>query len=79
MPVAAPLSSSGSGPANNQQHGIDYYRSTVEDDLSIMEEKRIRNYEEKQRKKEQKKFNKIFGQWNPQAPHKPERYSNLRA
>jgi splicing factor 45 len=79
MPVAAPLSSSGPGPANTQQHGIDYYRSTVEDDLSIMEEKRIRNYEEKQRKKEQKKFNKMFGQWNPQAPHKPERYSNLRA
>ncbi|KAG9190753.1 hypothetical protein G6011_08841 [Alternaria panax] len=79
MPAAAPLSSSASGPANSQQHGIDYYRSTVEDDLSIMEEKRMRNYEEKQRKKEQKKFNKMFGQWNPQAPHKPERYSNLRA
>lgn len=79
MPVAVPLSSSASGAANTQKHGIDYYRSTAEDDASILEERRIRNYEEKQKKKEQKKFNKLFGQWNPQAPHKPDRYSNLRA
>ena len=81
MPALAPVSSSGPGPAaaNPQQHGIDYYRSTADDDAAILEERRMRNYEEKQRKKEQKKFNKMFGQWNPQAPHKPERYSNLRA
>lgn len=62
-----------------QQHGIDWYRSTADDDAAILEERRQRQYEERQRKKEQKKFNKLFGQWNPQAPHKPERYSNLRA
>jgi splicing factor 45 len=79
MPTTAPLSSSGSGQANNQQHGIDYYRSTAEDDASVLEERRMRNYQDKQRKKEQKKFNKMFGQWNPYAPYKPERYTNLRA
>lgn len=80
MPTLLPVSASGSGPATHtQQHGIDYYRSTADDDAAILEERRMRNYEEKQRKKEQKKFNKMFGQWNPQAPHKPERYSNLRA
>lgn len=36
-------------------------------------------YEEKQRKKDKKKFEKQFGHWNPHAPHKPERYSNLKA
>ncbi|RAR11621.1 g-patch dna repair protein [Stemphylium lycopersici] len=80
MPPVGPVSS-GPGPATSstQQHGIDYYRSTADDDAAIIEERRMRNYEEKQRKKEQKKFNRMFGQWNPQAPHKPERYSNLRA
>lgn len=76
-------SSSSSDPAPAaapaEKHGIDWYRSTADDDAAIMEERRQRNWEEKQRKKEQKKFNRLFGQWNPQAPHKPDRYSNLRA
>jgi splicing factor 45 len=62
-----------------QQHGIDYYRSTVDDDAAILEERRQRQYEERQRKKDMKKFHKQFGYWNPLAPHKPERYSNLKA
>ncbi|KAL6707143.1 hypothetical protein ACN47E_004690 [Coniothyrium glycines] len=80
MPVVSstPIAAAPSTAAT-QQHGIDWYRSTADDDAAIIEERRQRNYEEKQRKKEQRKFNKLFGQWNPQAPHKPERYSNLRA
>ncbi len=62
-----------------QQHGIDWYRSTADDDAAIMEERRQRNWEEKQRKKELRKFSKKFGQWNPQAPFKPDRPTNLRA
>jgi splicing factor 45 len=65
--------------ATTQQHGIDYYRSTVDDDAAILEERRQRQYEERQRKKEQKKFEKQYGHWNPQAPHNPQRYSNLKA
>lgn len=80
MPV---VSATSTGPAAAtapaQQHGIDWYRSTADDDAAIIEERRQRNWEDKQRKKEQKKFTKLFGQWNPQAPHKPERFSNLRA
>ncbi|KAE8835112.1 hypothetical protein PTNB85_06445 [Pyrenophora teres f. teres] len=81
MPAARPLSSSGAGPAttNTQQHGIEYYLSTADDDAAIIEERRQRNYEEKQRKKEQKKFTRQYGQWNPQAPHKPNTPSNLAA
>jgi len=80
MPAVIPVST-GQAPATSaaQQHGIDWYRSTADDDAAIIEERRQRNWEDKQKKKEQKKFNKMFGQWNPQAPHKPERYSNLRA
>lgn len=80
MPVAVPVSTT-QAPATSaaQQHGIDWYRSTADDDAAIIEERRQRNWEDKQKKKEQKKFNKMFGQWNPQAPHKPDRYSNLRA
>lgn len=80
MPV---VSSSSSDPAPataaTQQHGIDWYRSTADDDAAIIEERRQRQWEDKQKKKEMKKFQKQFGYWNPQAPHKPERYSNLKA
>ncbi|KAF2833629.1 hypothetical protein CC86DRAFT_365475 [Ophiobolus disseminans] len=65
--------------ATTQQHGIDYYRSTADDDAAILDERRQRQYDERQRKKDMKKFHKQFGYWNPQAPHKPERYSNLKA
>lgn len=72
-PGAAPVT------ATSQQHGIDYYRSTVDDDAAILEDRRVRQYEERQRKKDMKRFNKQFGYWNPMAPHKPERHSNLKA
>jgi splicing factor 45 len=79
MPTAAPLSSSGPGPANPQQHGIDYYRSTAEDDAAVLEDRRMRSYEEKQRKKEQKKFVKAHGPWDPLRAYKPDKPSNLGA
>lgn len=81
MPIVSsnPAPSAAPTPAAAEKHGIDWYRSTADDDAAILEERRQRNWEEKQRKKEQKKFNKLFGQWNPQAPHNPSRYSNLRA
>ena len=71
-PVTAPASKA-------EQHGIDWYRSTADDDAAILEERRQRQYEEAQRKKQMKKFQKQFGYWNPTAPHKPERWSNLKA
>jgi splicing factor 45 len=80
MPAAVPTSADAAPPAPPaQQHGIDWYRSTADDDAAIMEERRQRNWEESQRKKAMKKFQKQFGYWNPQAPHKPERWSNLKA
>ena len=81
MPTTRPQSSSSAGPSttSTQQHGIEYYLSTADDDAAIIEERRQRNYEEKQRKKEQKKFTRQYGQWNPQAPHKPNTPSNLAA
>lgn len=82
MPVVSSSSSSDPAPApasTTQQHGIDWYRSTADDDAAILEERRQRQYEEAQRKKQMKKFQKQFGYWNPTAPHKPERWSNLKA
>ncbi|KAF1834970.1 hypothetical protein BDW02DRAFT_568505 [Decorospora gaudefroyi] len=76
---AARSGSSGAATAGTQQHGIDYYRSTADDDAAIIEDRRQRDYDNKQKKKEKKRFTKLFGHWNPQAPHKPDRYSNLRA
>jgi splicing factor 45 len=79
MPLVSASASTVATPAATQQHGIDYYRSTIDDDAAILEESRQRQYDERQRKKDMKRFNKQFGYWNPMAPHKPERYSNLRA
>lgn len=84
MPVVSSSTSNSSDPApapasKAEQHGIDWYRSTADDDAAILEERRQRQYEEAQRKKQMKKFQKQFGYWNPNAPHKPERWSNLKA
>jgi splicing factor 45 len=84
MPVVSSSASHSSDPATApaskaEQHGIDWYRSTADDDAAILEERRQRQYEEAQRKKQMKKFQKQFGYWNPTAPHKPERWSNLKA
>lgn len=79
MPVVSVTAQDASRVANPQQHGIEYYRSTADDDASFLEERRQRQYDERQRKKEQKKFQKQHGYWNPTAPLKPERYSNLKA
>jgi splicing factor 45 len=86
MPVvsssASTTASSDPAPApvsRTEQHDIDWYRSTADDDAAILEERRQRQYEETQRKKQMKKFQKQFGYWNPTAPHKPERWSNLKA
>lgn len=77
--VSAGVTEQAPAASTAQQHGIDYYRSTVDDDAAILEERRQRQYDERQRKKDMKKFHKQFGYWNPMAPHKPERYSNLKA
>ncbi|KAH8730224.1 hypothetical protein GQ44DRAFT_701030 [Phaeosphaeriaceae sp. PMI808] len=77
--ISASATSSAPTTTGTQQHGIDYYRSTVDDDAAILEERRQRQYDERQRKKDLKKFHKQYGYWNPTAPHKPERFSNLRA
>ena len=84
MPVASSSTATSSDPvpapaSKTEQHGIDWYRSTADDDAAILEERRQRQYEEAQRKKQMKKFQKQFGYWNPTAPHKPERWSNLKA
>ncbi|KAJ4342822.1 hypothetical protein N0V95_006841 [Ascochyta clinopodiicola] len=84
MPVVSSSTTSSSDPApapasKTEQHGIDWYRSTADDDAAILEERRQRQYDEAQRKKQMKKFQKQFGYWNPTAPHKPERWSNLKA
>jgi splicing factor 45 len=84
MPVVSSSTSNSSDPvpapaSKTEQHGIDWYRSTADDDAAILEERRQRQYEEAQRKKQMKKFQKQFGYWNPTAPHKPERWSNLKA
>jgi splicing factor 45 len=79
MPVVSASASTAASTTTTQQHGIDYYRSTVDDDVAILEESRQRQYDERQRKKDMKRFHKQFGYWNPMAPHKPERYSNLKA
>lgn len=77
--VSASVSDQAPAATTTQQHGIDYYRSTVDDDAAILEERRQRQYDERQRQKALKKRHKQFGYWNPSAPHKPERYSNLKA
>ncbi|KAF2625457.1 hypothetical protein BU25DRAFT_412507 [Macroventuria anomochaeta] len=84
MPAVSSSTSNSSDPvpapaSKTEQHGIDWYRSTADDDAAILEERRQRQYEEAQRKKQMKKFQKQFGYWNPTAPHKPERWSNLKA
>ncbi|KAJ8111853.1 hypothetical protein OPT61_g5654 [Boeremia exigua] len=84
MPVVSSSTSNSSDPvaapaSKTEQHGIDWYRSTADDDAAILEERRQRQYEEAQKKKQMKKFQKQFGYWNPTAPHKPERWSNLKA
>jgi splicing factor 45 len=80
MPVVS-TSTSEAAPttAATQQYGIDYYRSTADDDAAILEDMRQRQYDERQRKKDIKKFHKQFGYWNGTAVPKPERFSNLKA
>ena len=79
MPAVVSTSSSGPATARAQQHDYDYYRSTADDDASIIEGSKQRKYEEKMKKKEQKKRTKENGYWNPQAIYKPSTHSNMRA
>jgi splicing factor 45 len=86
MPVAsasASTTATATSPASAatapQQHGIDYYRNTAEDDAAILDQKRAREFDERQRKKEHKKFTKQHGHWQPHQPLAPHRYSNLKA
>jgi splicing factor 45 len=54
-------SSSSDAPVNFQQHTLDYYKSTADDDAAIVEANREARREETRRKKDEKKFRKMFG------------------
>ncbi|KAF1960271.1 hypothetical protein CC80DRAFT_405002 [Byssothecium circinans] len=62
-----------------QQPGLDYWRSTADDDASTLEERRHAAAAQREAKKESKKFAKQFGWWKGEAPYRPEKWSNLRA
>lgn len=74
-------SSSDAAPviANTQQPGLEWWRSTADDDAAALDYKRQLNREQKEKKKQEKKFAKQFGWWKGEAPYKADRPSNLRA
>ncbi|KAF2653379.1 hypothetical protein K491DRAFT_694775 [Lophiostoma macrostomum CBS 122681] len=75
-------SSSSDAPVNFQQHTLDYYKSTADDDAAIVEANREARREETRRKKDEKKFRKMFGDWRPGDTYKlriPTKVSAYRA
>lgn len=84
MPKVSSSATTSSDPdaasaTKTERHDINYYRSSADDDAAVLEELRQRQREEAQRKKELKKFHKQFGYWNPYAPYKADRPTNLEA
>lgn len=65
--------------ATSQQPGLDWWRSTEDDDAAALAWKQERDRTMKERKKLEKKFAKQYGYWKPDAPYKAEKPSNLRA
>ncbi|KAF2642261.1 hypothetical protein P280DRAFT_380536, partial [Massarina eburnea CBS 473.64] len=61
------------------QHSLDYYRSTVEDDAATLDYKRQLQNEQREKKKQEKKFAKMYGAWKGDAPYRPDKWTNLRA
>jgi splicing factor 45 len=75
-------SSSSDTPVNFQQHTLDYYKSTADDDAAILEANREARREDARRKKDEKKFRKMFGDWRPGDAYKlrnPTKVSAYRA
>ncbi|KAL5427772.1 hypothetical protein PMIN07_009593 [Paraphaeosphaeria minitans] len=62
-----------------QQPGLDYWRSTADDDAAALDYKREMDRQQREKKKQEKKFAKQFGWWKGEAPYKADRPSNLRA
>lgn len=84
MPSSTAASSDPAQPAadtttSTQQPGIDYWRSTADDDAAALDWRREVEKEKREKKKQEKKFIKQFGWWKGDAPYKPDRPSNLRA
>lgn len=76
-----PSSSSDPAPAvtTSQQPGLDWWRSTADDDAEALDYRRQLIREQKEKKKQEKKFAKQYGYWKGEAPYKPERPSNILA
>lgn len=66
---SAPNTTQAPATARPQQHGIDYYRSTADDDAAILEHQRMRKMEQKEKTKVNKKRAKQYGSWFPEKPH----------
>lgn len=66
-------------PAAAEQRSLDYYKSTADDDAAILEARAEAQREEKARKKEERKFKKMFGNWNPHQEYKLRYPTNLGA
>lgn len=63
-------SSAVDAPTGFQQHSLDYYKSTADDDAAILEAHREARREQNRRKKDEKKFRRMFGDWRPEQPYK---------
>jgi len=63
----------------NKQLGVDYWRSTQDDDASILQDAKNKKKDWKLEQKKQKAFTKLHGEWYPVRPYKLNVSSNLRA
>jgi splicing factor 45 len=78
-PVVSSSSSDAAPAVTSQQPGIDYWRSTAEDDAAALDYKRQMDKQMREKKKQEKKFNKQFGWWKGDAQYKADRPSNIKA
>ncbi|KAJ4294377.1 hypothetical protein N0V90_008067 [Kalmusia sp. IMI 367209] len=84
-PIMSTSSSSDPAPTTantttiSQQPGLDWWRSTADDDAAALDYKREMDRVQREKKKQEKKFAKQFGWWKGEAPYKADRPSNLRA
>lgn len=81
--IMSAVASSDPAPAlaasTGHQPGLDYWRSTADDDAAALDYKREMDRQQREKKKQEKKFAKQFGWWKGEAPYKADRPSNLRA
>ncbi|OAL48678.1 hypothetical protein IQ07DRAFT_542302 [Pyrenochaeta sp. DS3sAY3a] len=66
---SAPTTTHAPATARPQQHSIDYYRSTADDDAAVLEHQRMRRMEQKEQTKANKKRAKQYGSWFPEKAH----------